>query len=122
MGKDNIKRSSASLPGFSATRTSEGTSALHPGSWGKWMAWIVLLVSLVITFFAWYFVRGLTMERAHDRFAFRIKTIESALHERLRACEFLLQSGAGLFAASEEVTRADWRTYVIDLQLDSVRP
>ena len=58
------------------------------------------------------------MERAHDRFVFRIKTIESALRERLRACEFLLQSGAGLFAASGEVTRAEWRTYVKNLQLD----
>jgi len=118
MEKDNIKRSSASLPGLSATGTSEGTSALHPGSWGKWMAWIVLLASLVITFFTWYYARGLTMERAHDRFTFRIKTIESALRERLRACEFLLQSGAGLFAASEEVTWAEWRAYVTELQLD----
>lgn len=82
------------------------------------MAWIVLLTSLFISFFAWHLARGLTMERAHDRFAFRIKTIESALRERLRACEFLLRSGAGLFAASEEVTRAEWRKYVTELQFD----
>ena len=88
------------------------------GFWGKWMAWIVLLAALLITFFLWSLDRTLTMERAHDRFAFRIKTIESVLRERLRACEFLLQSGAGFFAASGEVTRAEWRTYVKNLQLD----
>ena len=88
------------------------------GFWGKWMAWIVLLAALLITFFVWSLDRTLTMERAHDRFAFRIKTIESVLRERLRACEFLLQSGAGFFAASGEVTRAEWRTYVKNLQLD----
>ncbi len=58
------------------------------------------------------------MERAHDRFVFRIQTIESALRERLRAYEFLLQSGADLFAASEEVTRAEWRTYVTGLKIN----
>ena len=119
MGKDNIQRSSASPPDRSAPRTSEGGTSTHrPGFWGKWMAWIVLLAALLITFFVWSLDRTLTMERAHDRFVFRIKTIESALRERLRACEFLLQSGAGLFAASGEVTRAEWRTYVKNLQLD----
>ena len=119
MGKDNIQRSSASPPDQSAPRTSEGGTSMHrPGFWGKWMAWIVLLAALLITFFVWSLDRTLTMERAHDRFAFRIKTIESALRERLRACEFLLQSGAGFFAASGEVTRAEWRTYVTNLQLD----
>ena len=82
------------------------------------MAWIVLLVSIFFTFIAWYYVRDLTMEKAHERFIFRVKTIELALRERLNACEFLLQSGAGLFAASREVTRTEWRRYVKELRLD----
>jgi len=118
MGKDNTQESSASLPGRSATRTSEGTSPLRPGSWGKWMAWIVLLASLLTTFFVWYLARGVTMERAHDHFDFRVQEIESALRERLRAYEFLLRGGAGLIAASGEVTRAEWRTYATKLQVD----
>ena len=82
------------------------------------MAWIVLLASLVVTFFVWYLARGVALERANDRFVFQCQAIESALRERLRACEFLLQSGAGLFAGSEDVTRAEWRTYVTALQID----
>jgi CHASE1-domain containing sensor protein len=118
MGKDNMQRSIASLLERSVTLTSENTSLLRPGPWGKWMAWIILLASLFITFFAWYFDRGLTIERAHDRFIFRIQTIESALSDRLRAYEVLLQGGASLFAVSGEVTRAEWRTYVTKLQVD----
>jgi len=126
MKKENIQGSTASLPGFSATQTSEGgTSPLRSvfrGKRGKWMAWIVLLASLAVTFFAWYVARGLVLERANDRFVFRSKTIESALRERLNAYAFLLQSGAGLFASSKEVTREEWRTYVTALQIDKHYP
>ena len=114
-----MQKSSASSPGRSATRSSQGdTSPLRPGFGGKWMAWIVLVVSLFITFFAWHLAMRLTMEKARDRFVFQVEAIESALRERLRACEFLLQSGAGLFAVSGEVTRVKWRTYVTGLQVN----
>jgi PAS domain S-box-containing protein len=86
------------------------------------MAWIVLLASLAVTFFAWHLARGIELERANDRFVFRTKTIESALRKRLHACAFLLQSGAGLFAGSREVTRAEWQTYVTALQIDKHYP
>ncbi len=117
--KIGLSATRASLPERSATRPAEGgTSPNRPGSGGKWMAWIALSASLLITFFAWYLIRDLTMKRAHDRFVFQTQTIESALGERLRAYEFLLQSGAGLFAASERVTRAQWRTFVAKLQIE----
>jgi diguanylate cyclase (GGDEF)-like protein len=123
MKEENIQGATASPPGFSATQTSAGgTSPLRSVFRGKWMAWIVLLASLAVTFFAWYLARGEVLERANDRFVFRTKTIESALHARLQACAFLLQSGAGLFAGSEEVTRAEWRTYVTALQIDKHYP
>ena len=86
------------------------------------MAWTVLLATLAVTFFAWYLARGVALERANDRFVFRIQTIESAIRERLNACAFLLQSGAGLFEGTEEVTRADWRTYLTALQSDKYYP
>ena len=118
MGRDNKQRLRALLPGRSPTRTSEGTLPLRPGSSGNWMAWTALLASLLITFVIWYLARGVAMERGHDRFVFQVHTIESALHERLRAYESLLRGGAGLFAASGEVTRAEWRRYINELQID----
>jgi CHASE1-domain containing sensor protein len=122
MGKDDIQRSSASIAGCSATRTSEGTSPLRPGSWGKWLAWIVLLAALLITFNAWYSARGEATKRAQARFDFRVKTIETGIYERLHTYEFLLRGGTGLFAASDEVTREEWRTYVTTLQVNQYYP
>jgi CHASE1-domain containing sensor protein len=123
MKKDNIQGSTASPPGFSATQTSAGgTSPLRSVFRAKWMAWIVLLASLAVSFFAWYLARGVALERANDRFVFRVQTIEAALGERLHACAFLLQSGAGLFAGSGEVTREEWRTYVTALHIDKHYP
>jgi PAS domain S-box-containing protein len=58
------------------------------------------------------------MESAHKRFEFRAQAIESGIRARLGACEFLLQSGAALIAASGEVTRKEWRTYVTELKID----
>ena len=123
MKKENIQGSTGSASGFSATQTSEGgTSPLRSVFLGKWMAWIVLLVSLAVTFFAWHVARGVVLERTNDRFVFRAQAIEAALRERLHASAFLLQSGAGLFAGSKEVTRAKWRTYITALQIDKYYP
>jgi PAS domain S-box-containing protein len=109
--------------GFSATEMSEGgTSPLRSIFRGKWMAWIVLSASLAVTIFTWYLARGVALERGHDRFVFRTQTIESALRERLHAYAFLLQSGTGLFAGSDKVTRAQWRRYVTALQIDQHYP
>jgi len=98
--------------------TEGGTSPLRFVFRGKRMAWIVLLTFLGGTFFAWYLARGAVLQSANDRFVFRSQAIELALRERLHASAFLLQSGAGLFAGSEKVTRAEWRTYVTALQID----
>ena len=123
MKKENMQGSTGSPPGFSATQTSEDdTSLLRSVFQGKWMAWIVLLASLAVTFFAWYLARGIELKRANDRFVFQIRTIESALRERLHAYEFLLHSGADIFTVSKEVTRAEWRTYVTALQIDKYYP
>lgn len=62
------------------------------------------------------------LERTNDRFVFRAQAIEAALRERLHDYAFLLQSGAGLLTGSEEVTRAEWRTYVTALQIDKHYP
>lgn len=106
-------------PDRPAPRTSEGGNSKHrPRFWSKWMAWIALLLCLIITFSVWHLFMNLTMENAHKRFEFRVQAIESVLRERLGACEFLLQSGAALFAASGEVTRTEWRTYATELKID----
>ncbi len=111
------------LPAHISTRMSGIFATFHlPGFMGRWGAWIVLLASLLITFNAWYFVRGEATKRVQARFDFRVKTIEKGIYERLQAYEFLLRGGSGLFEASDEVTREQWRTYVTKLQINKYYP
>lgn len=111
------------LSGHISSRKAGIFSTFHRlGLIGRWGAWIVLLSSLLITFNAWYFVRGEAIKRAQARFNFRVKTIEAGIYERLQAYEFLLRGGNGLFEASDEVSREDWRTYVTKLQINQYYP
>ena len=108
------KEKAARLPGVKLP--------FRPVFFGKWGVWIVLLSSLLTTFFGWYSVRTVTIKRAIDRFDFQVKTLELAIRERLQTYEFLLQSGAGLFAASDEVSRKEWRTFVTMMQVRKYYP
>ena len=110
------------LPDHISTRTSGIFSTFHLDFVGRWGAWIVLLAALLITFNAWYSARGEANKRAQVRFDFRVKTIKTAIYERLQTYEFLLRGGNGLFAASDEVTREEWRTYVTTLQVNQYYP
>ena len=98
-------------------------SAFHRfGLMGRWGAYIILLMSLLITISAWYFARAETTKRDHARFNFRVKSIEKGIYERLQAYEFLLQGGSGLFSTTNEVTRDEWRTYITRLQINQYYP
>jgi len=79
--------------------------------------WLFPVLSLLLTALAWQVTRVSTTARARNRFQFGTGVIESAIRQRLEAHESLLRGVAGLFAASDEVTRAEWGHY-----LRSVRP
>jgi len=110
------------LPGQISTQTSGTPMAFRLGYLGRWGAWIVLVASLLISTIAWYIARGEVTKKAHVRFEFQVKSIESGIHERLNAYELLLLGGVGLFEASDEVTREDWRLYVKTLRIDQHYP
>ena len=111
------------LPGHISTRTSGIFSTFNLLSlMGRWGSWIVLLVSLLITFNAWYFAKGEATQMDQARFDFRAKRIEIAINDRLQAYEFMLRGGSSLFAASEEVTREDWQAYVRNLDINQYYP
>ncbi len=119
MKKQDTQEPTATQPTFSATQKSEkDTSTLPPVFRGKAIAWIVLLASLLVTFFAWYLARSAVLQSANERFVFRSQTIEMALLDRLHTCTFMLQSGVSLFSGSEQVTREEWRAYVSSLQIE----
>lgn len=81
------------------------------------LAWLVLVAGLVPATLVW---TGLQEERrrsAAAQFDLHAGEVVDAIEQRLRNHEQILLGGAGLFDATDEVTRHDWRTYVERLRL-----
>ncbi|MSQ18112.1 MAG: hypothetical protein EXR39_00795 [Betaproteobacteria bacterium] len=81
-------------------------------------AWFIFVVSLALTGFGWYLSNSYLANRALDRFGFDVEEADFAIRERMRVFEQLLRGGVGLFEASRNVTRSNWRSYVTNLDID----
>jgi diguanylate cyclase (GGDEF)-like protein/PAS domain S-box-containing protein len=88
----------------------------------QYTAWMVLGVSLVLTIFAWVLSNAYVESRAQDRFNFEVDNTITAITGRMDAYEQVLRGGIGLFKASDEVTRSDWKAYVSTLLIDTYWP
>jgi signal transduction histidine kinase len=79
----------------------------------------VLLVTLVMTAVAtWYVYENRQQEELH-RFQMDAEAMRSSIAARIDTYEAMLLGGAGLFAASETVTRQEFEAYVARLELPS---
>lgn len=85
-------------------------------------AWVILLASMVLTGVAWFISNQFVLQRAVDRFRFETSDVKSAIGKRMLEYEAILRGGAGLFAASGEVDREMWRTYVTAIEIDRYFP
>jgi len=87
--------------------------------------WTAFAVASFLAFLAlglWHYSTTVVEQRAHDRFLYRVDMAESALVGRMNNYQQVLRGGQGLYAASETVSRTEWRNYVGALQLDSYLP
>src|SRR3989344_7540737 len=87
---------------------------------GMSAAWLMLAVSLLITAWGWHLAQANAEQNAHDRFNFRIDEVRTAIADRLRDYEAVLRGAKGLFSASVEVTREEWRAFLQGLEVDQV--
>ncbi len=86
-------------------------------------AWVVLAVSLVITFLAAYITREYIERRAEERFAFEVADARERIAKRMVEYEQVLRGGVALFETLDgEVTREQWRRYIEALQIDRFFP
>lgn len=86
------------------------------------MALLAFLLLFALTLGLW---RNATEEASRigrERFAFKVSEIQFATEQRLLAYEQVLRGGTALFAASDEVTREEWRAYVRMLHIDRNYP
>ena len=94
-------------------------SALPHGT--RW-ALALLVIMLGMTGFAYALVEGDHDRHDQRRFEFRTNEIRDAIQTRMAAYIGVLRGGQGLFNASRTVTRAEWRTYVEAIDIDTFLP
>ena len=85
-------------------------------------AWLILAIGLVVTLGLWQHFGTHFAERARDRFSHRAEAAKNLLLSRMQAHEKILRGAAALFAASDYVSRAEWRAYIAALELDRSLP
>lgn len=108
-------RKTLQVPQKSSPRTRRWLSGSHT-------AWTVLVLSLCATLWAWYATRNAAEEKARLLFDFRVQETESAIFKRMQDYEQVLRGGAGLFAASQKVDRAEWKAYIASLDIQERYP
>jgi signal transduction histidine kinase/DNA-binding response OmpR family regulator len=79
---------------------------------------LVLVASVLL---AWQTARVIDQNQ-QARFEYEVHRIESAIEQRMDAYVQVLRGGRGLFEASTEVTREDWRVYIHNQRLAANYP
>lgn len=85
-------------------------------------AWIVLALSLLLTWFAWYISSNAIEKRLRDRASFEATDISIAIGKRIFDQQQILRAGVGLFAASDEVSREEFFQFVSTLDIEESFP
>lgn len=89
---------------------------------GKLLLAALVFTGLLLTYLAWHYVRQDAQGIADERFQSRVIQIKSAIQDRMLAYEHVLRGGAGLFNASNHVSRKEWHDYVSSLSLNEYYP
>ncbi len=88
----------------------------------SWHAWIILGAGMLASILASHLVRQDIDNVAVRQFALSCDQITIKIQERLGAYAMILRGAAGLFAASDTVTRAEWQAYVEKLRAEATIP
>jgi diguanylate cyclase (GGDEF)-like protein/PAS domain S-box-containing protein len=86
------------------------------------VAWIVLLLSLLVTLWVSNNARENLLLAQQVEFKNRAAQISDAVLFRMRTYEQVLRGGVGLFTASENVTRAEFQDYIASIDIQNQYP
>jgi two-component system, OmpR family, sensor kinase len=85
-------------------------------------AWLGLLICLLLTVLAWQLARRYDALEREARFRMESQEVRRAIANRMQVYVTGLQQARGLFSASEQVTREEFRAYVRSMELDELYP
>jgi len=88
----------------------------------SWVAWMLLVAVLIVTFLLWQVSIRLVEDRTQARFQTQSLQLRTAIDERLLNYEQVLAGSAGLFAVAGEVSRDEWREYIDKIDINRYYP
>ncbi|GIL17029.1 MAG: hypothetical protein BroJett040_07800 [Oligoflexia bacterium] len=88
----------------------------------KYFPLVVLAIGVAISLFSYNEIRAQRIDQNWKEYFRRTEEIVNRIQGRLNAFEGILLSAAGLLAASTEVTRDEFKTFVKTLRLDQSYP
>lgn len=97
-------------------------SFLHRLRFSTLLPFVVLAVSLATTTISWLVLERQANEQARSEFASEVQQAAAQMREKMLGFEEVLQAGAGLMAASDFVSREEWRRFVDRLELPRAYP
>jgi len=86
------------------------------------LPWFTLLAAIGITMAAWHTISSDTEREARSRLNAMARESESDLRKHISDYEQVLRAGSAIFAASDKVTRSEWREYVEQLDIKNRFP
>lgn len=104
-------------------QTTSSSAAPELSRISRWMRWgyalpgLVLAASLLITYFMWSSAYHTALHDGQDNFDFRVREVLEQTQQRLILYTQVLRGGQGLFKASQNVSRREFRDYVGTLKL-----
>lgn len=101
---------------------SDATLRREPSRRRTWIPYLVLLLALLLTGAATYYVWATAQARDRLRFETSVQRTQDNIDIRLESYITLLRGGAALFAANETVTRDEFRAFVERLRLPEHYP
>lgn len=84
--------------------------------------WILLTISVIVTFFVWSYSKNYYDNRANKVFISHINEDIDHLTRQLQRFETVLRSGVAFFQGSDNVSREEWHKFVSTLQLNQHYP
>ena len=86
------------------------------------LPWLVLVLSLLITWLAWYSAAASVNVAQNAYFDFRVREATTRIVQRMQAYQQVLLGVQGLYEASVSVERHEFKTYVDALDLQANYP
>ncbi len=89
---------------------------------GRAIAWTILASSLICTAVAWKLSNRYLQRQASERFALRSAEVGEAILARMEAYQHFLRTGVAIHVADPHITRAQFKTFVDQQELQTHYP